>query len=95
MFVTRRGVWFGSDAERMFNVLLGESQKTCNFGEDDCHSTLHSFTTMAGHYGYLRRPASSCFYEQKNYYVFLCNLSCYCKRNFPDLVGLFGDNKSA
>ena len=65
------------------------------FGEDDCHSTLHSFTTMAGHYGYLRRPASSCFYEQKNYYVFLCNLSCYCKRHFPDLVGLFGDNESA
>ena len=24
----------------------------------------------------------------------LCNLSCYCKRNFPASVGLFGDNKS-
>ena len=27
--------------------------------------------------------------------VFLCNLPCYCKRNFPASVGLFGDNKSA
>ena len=26
---------------------------------------------------------------------FLCNLSCYCKINFPASVGLFGDNKSA
>ena len=25
----------------------------------------------------------------------MCNLSCYCKRNVPNLVGLFGDNKSA
>ena len=50
--------------------------------------------SRVGHYGYLRRPGSICFHEQKNY-VFLCNLSCYCKRNFPNLVGLFGNNKSA
>ena len=28
-------------------------------------------------------------------YIYICNLSCYCKINFPAPFGLFGDNKSA
>ena len=45
--------------------------------------------TMAGHYGFLRRPGSSYFVSDK--FIFLCNLSC--KRKFPVSVGFFGDNK--
>ena len=30
-----------------------------------------------------------------NKFVFLFNLSCYGKRNFPVSAGLFGDNKNA
>ena len=64
MFVRRRGVWFGSGAEKMFMFCSAKSRKLV-FGEDDCHPTLHSLTNnaMADHNGYLRKPGRSCFYE--------------------------------
>ena len=40
--------------------------------------------------------AAVVFVSYKFMSIFLrCNLSCYCKSNFPASVGLFRDNKSA
>ena len=40
--------------------------------------------------------AAVVFVSNKFMSIFLrCNLSCYCKSNFPASVGLFRDNKSA
>ena len=61
MFVRCRGVWFGSGVEKMFMFLLGEIQKTCFLAKTTVILLYIHLRTMAGHYGYLRRPGSSCF----------------------------------
>ena len=43
MFLRRRGVWFGSGAEKMF-MFCWRNPENFFFSEDDCHPTLHSFT---------------------------------------------------
>ena len=66
------------------------------FSEDDCHPTLYSFTNNGWSLRLLEKTWQQLFLIfVSNKFVFLCNLSCYCKRNCLASVGLFGDNKSA
>ena len=60
----------------MFNMFCSPKSRKFELSEDDCHPTsnLYSFTKNGCLYGFLRRP------------VFLCNLSCSCKINFPASV---------
>ena len=61
MFVRRRGVWF-EFAEKM-SVFLGEIQKTCFLAKATLILLFIHLQTMAGYYGFLRIPGSSCFCE--------------------------------
>ena len=60
----------------MFNMFCSAKSRKLELSEDDYHPTsnLYSFTKNGCLYDFLRRP------------VFLCNLSCCCKRNFPASV---------
>ena len=61
MFVRSRGVWFGF-AEKMF-ILFGDIQKTCFLTKVTVILLYIHLRVTAGHYGFLRRPGSSCFRE--------------------------------
>ena len=93
MFVRSRGVWFGF-AEKMFTFCLAKSRKNV-FSEDDCHPSLnlHSFANIGWSLRLLEKTWKAVVFVS-NKFVFLCNGSCYCKRKFPPLVGLFRNNKS-
>ena len=92
MFVRSRGVWFGF-AEKLYTFCSAKSRKHV-FSEDDCHPSLnlHSFTNIGWSLRLLEKTWKAVVFVS-NKFVFLCNLSCYCKRNFAALVGLFGDNR--
>ena len=86
MFVRSRGVLFGF-AEKMFTFCSAKSRKDV-FSEDD-FIYEHWLVITAS----LEDLAAVVFVSNK--FVFLCNLSCYCKRNFPASFGLFANDKSA
>ena len=61
MFIRSSGVWFGL-TENVY-VLLGEIQKSFFLAKTTVILLYIRLRTMAGHYGFLRRPGSSCFCE--------------------------------
>ena len=97
MFLRSRGV-YGLDLLKRCLCFAGRNPKNLFFSEDDCHPTLtlYSFTNNGWSLRLLEKTWQQLFLIfVSNKFVFLCNLSCYCKRNCLASVGLFGDNKSA
>ena len=61
-FVKSRGVWVGLDWKDVY-ALLGEIQKTVILRKTTVILLYIHSRTMTCHYGFLRRPGSSCFCE--------------------------------
>ena len=95
MFVRSRGVWFGF-AEKISTFCLAKSRKHV-FSEDDCNPSLnlHSFTNIGWSLRLHEKTWKAVVFVSNKFMSSCVICLCYCMRNFPALVGLFGDNKSA
>ena len=61
------------------------------FSDDNCHPSLYSFKNNGWSLRLLEKTWQQLFLIfVSNKFVFLCNLSCYCKRNCLASVWLFG-----